>query len=159
MTVTPRSGGGGSVVIVARRPWSATACSAVAAPLGAAFTAAPTPWGPARAGRARARGPAAGRSSRARELHGESAGHAAGAVHKDPLPGGGWCDLGERLVRGECRHRARGGGVPGGGGRLRRDKRSRSDKRLRPRPLVSQRQRVSEHLVTRDEARHVLADC
>jgi hypothetical protein len=99
-----------------------------------------------------------GRSARDRELHDESAGHAAGAVHKDPLPGGGWCDLGERLVRGECRHRERGRGVPGDGGRLRGDKRGRSDKPLRPRPLVSQRQRVSEHIVTRYETRHILAD-
>jgi hypothetical protein len=104
-TVIPRSGGGGSPVIVARRPSLATACNAVTAPPRAAFTAAATPCPPRRcvshAGRpvgiviveydtralvaharlARgARGRDDGRSSRDRELHGESAGHAAGTI-------------------------------------------------------------------------------
>ena len=42
-TVTPRSGDGGSPVIVARWPPSTTVCSAVAAPPRTAFTAVPTP--------------------------------------------------------------------------------------------------------------------
>jgi hypothetical protein len=83
----------------------------------------------------------------------------------------GRVDLDERLATSRSRwRRARASSAVGPtrparttrcspGGRLRRDKRGRSNKPLRPRPLVSQRQWVSEHLVTRYEARHVLADC
>ena len=98
------------------------------------------------------------RAPRDRELDGELSGDAAGAVDEKPFP---WPDrggLGKRLVGGECRHREGGRRRPRDGGRLPRDERGRSDEPLRPRALVSQRQWVSEHLVARCEACHVLAD-
>jgi hypothetical protein len=100
-----------------------------------------------------------GRPSRGRELHDDSAGHAAGAVHENPVAGKGRCRLAERLIG-----RQRGNGQPGrrlprNGGRLPRDQCGRSDDQLRPRALVPQRHRMSEDLVTRCEARHVVARC
>jgi hypothetical protein len=95
---------------------------------------------------------------RDRELRGESTGDAAGAVHEDPLADRGACGLAERLVGGERGHREGGGYLPRNGGRFPGDECGRSNKPLRPRALVSQRQWVSEHLVARCEACHVLAN-
>ncbi len=53
-----------------------------------------------------------GRSSRDRQLHGQSAGDAAGAVHQHPLAGRGRCGRCERLVGGERGHRERGRLLP-----------------------------------------------
>jgi hypothetical protein len=100
-----------------------------------------------------------GRPSRGRELHDDSAGHAAGAVDENPLAGRGRRRLAERLIRGQRGYRQRGRRFPRNGGRLPRDQCGRSDEQLRPGALLAQRHRMSEDLVTRCEARHVVARC
>src|SRR5438105_83039 len=61
-------------------------------------------------------------ASRGRELHGESAGHSAGAVHEDPLACRDRCGLLERLVGGERGHREGRGRLPRDDRRLARNK-------------------------------------
>jgi hypothetical protein len=109
----------------------------------------------------RSRGPPSRRRSpsRGRELHNDSAGHAAGAMHENPLAGRGRRCLAERLIGGQRGNRQRGRRLPWNGGRLPGDQCGRSDEQLRPRALVPQRHRMTEDLVTRCEARHVVARC
>jgi hypothetical protein len=99
-----------------------------------------------------------GRPASDRQLHGQPAGDAAGAMHQHPLAVRRGCGRCERLVRGERGHRERGRLLPPDDGRLPRDQRGRSQQPLRPRALVPKRHGVSEHLVARCQARHVLAD-
>jgi hypothetical protein len=111
---------------------------------------------PRRAGGARRRDDSGSASDR--QLHGQSAGDAAGAVHQHPLAVWGGCGRLQRLVGGERGHRERGRLLPWDGGRLARHQRGRREQPLCPRALVAQRHGVGEHLVARYQAGHVLAD-
>src|SRR5213595_2420973 len=168
-TATPRSSGGGSPVIVARRPPSATAFNVVAACPGAALTALgapPSVISRTSAGRVavvveylrgavvadalgllRARGrDHAGAASRG-ELDEQATRDSAGSVDDDPAAALDPESLVECLSRGERRTGNRSTSFPGRRRRPGRDGRRRRQHLARPRSVTPERQRVCHHFV------------